>query len=61
MPPKKRVGMVKSIHFHLFRMDSMAMACSALKKGQFVILHDSDGRENESDLLLIAEKAYLQT
>ena len=38
-------------------MDSMARALSALKNGRFVILHDGDGRENEADILLLAEKA----
>lgn len=38
-------------------MDSISSALSALKKGRFVMLHDGNGRENEADLLLLAEKA----
>lgn len=32
-------------------------AVSALSKGGFVVLHDGEGREDEADLLLLAEKA----
>lgn len=38
-------------------MTSLQTAFSAFKRGQFVILHDGKGRENEADFLLLAEKA----
>ncbi|MFA5930040.1 MAG: 3,4-dihydroxy-2-butanone-4-phosphate synthase [Candidatus Micrarchaeia archaeon] len=38
-------------------MSTLQNALSALKGGKFVLLHDGDGRENEADLLLLAEKA----
>ncbi|MEM4634085.1 MAG: 3,4-dihydroxy-2-butanone-4-phosphate synthase [Candidatus Anstonellaceae archaeon] len=37
-------------------MSSLDEAVSALKKGKFVVLHDSKGRENESDLVCLATK-----
>ncbi len=41
------------------RMDDIQLkqAFSALKSGEFVILHDGKGRENEADMVLLAEKA----
>lgn len=37
-------------------MNALEKAVSALKKGEFVILHDGKGRENEADMVLLAEK-----
>ncbi|VVC00982.1 3,4-dihydroxy-2-butanone 4-phosphate synthase [uncultured archaeon] len=37
-------------------MVGLERAISALKKGEFVILHDAKGREDESDLICLAEK-----
>ena len=34
---------------------SLERAAKALKAGKFVLLHDSDGRENEVDMLVVAE------
>jgi len=34
---------------------SLEIAAKALKAGKFVLLHDSDGRENEVDMLVAAE------
>ena len=34
----------------------LKQAFSALKSGEFVILHDGKGRENEADMVLLAEK-----
>ncbi|VVC00915.1 3,4-dihydroxy-2-butanone 4-phosphate synthase [uncultured archaeon] len=42
---------------YLSAMHSLPEALLALKKGRFAMLHDGDGRENEADLLLLAEKA----
>lgn len=38
-------------------MSSLKDALLALRMGKFVLLHDGEGRENEADLLLLAEKA----
>ena len=38
-------------------MDSVRKAAISLKKGGFVVLHDGCGREDEADLLLLAECA----
>jgi len=38
-------------------MDFIHDATRALKNGEIVILHDGKGRENEADMLLLAEKA----
>jgi 3,4-dihydroxy 2-butanone 4-phosphate synthase len=37
-------------------MGGLDSAITALKKGQFVILHDGVGRENEADMVLLADK-----
>ena len=37
-------------------MDNMQIAISALRKGSFIVLHDSKGREDESDLICLAKK-----
>jgi 3,4-dihydroxy 2-butanone 4-phosphate synthase len=37
-------------------MGRLDEAISALKRGEFVILHDGTGRENEADMVLLAEK-----
>jgi 3,4-dihydroxy 2-butanone 4-phosphate synthase len=37
-------------------MKSIEKALNALKDGSFVLVHDSDGRENETDLVVAAEK-----
>lgn len=37
-------------------MERLEDAISALKKGKFVILHDGVGRENEADMVFLAEK-----
>ncbi len=36
-------------------MKTLNKAISALKEGSFVLIHDSDGRENETDLVVAAE------
>ncbi|VVC00005.1 3,4-dihydroxy-2-butanone 4-phosphate synthase [uncultured archaeon] len=40
-----------------FRFDSVESAAKALRRGEFVIMVDDEGRENEGDLVLAAEKA----
>jgi len=37
-------------------MSSIQEAASALKKGKFIILHDAAGREDESDMVCLAQK-----
>ena len=37
-------------------MDSLRSAISSLKKGSFIVLHDAKGREDEADLICLAEK-----
>lgn len=37
-------------------MDSLRSAIASLKKGSFIVLHDAKGREDESDLICLAEK-----
>ncbi|MCX8197943.1 MAG: 3,4-dihydroxy-2-butanone-4-phosphate synthase [Candidatus Micrarchaeota archaeon] len=37
-------------------MSSLEEAVSALKKGKFIVLHDAKGREDESDLVCLAQK-----
>lgn len=37
-------------------MGGLEQAIAALKRGEFVILHDGVGRENEADMVLLAEK-----
>ncbi len=37
-------------------MNNLGNSVSALKKGEFVILHDGKGRENEADMVLLGEK-----
>ncbi|MEM2137869.1 MAG: 3,4-dihydroxy-2-butanone-4-phosphate synthase [Candidatus Anstonellaceae archaeon] len=37
-------------------MGGLDSAIAALKKGEFVILHDGVGRENEADMVLLGEK-----
>lgn len=37
-------------------MDGLGSAISALKKGGFVVLHDGAGRENEADMVCMAQK-----
>jgi len=37
-------------------MGGLEEAISALKKGEFIILHDGVGRENEADMVLLGEK-----
>lgn len=38
------------------RQGSIEKAISALKRGGFIVLHDAKGREDESDLICLAEK-----
>jgi len=38
-------------------MDSLEKAVSALRRGEFIIIHDGKGRENEADMVFLAEKA----
>src|SRR3989339_2078430 len=37
-------------------MGGLEKAVSALIKGEFVMLHDGKGRENEADMVLLAER-----
>ncbi|MCX8195190.1 MAG: 3,4-dihydroxy-2-butanone-4-phosphate synthase [Candidatus Micrarchaeota archaeon] len=37
-------------------MGRLEDAISALKRGEFIILHDGAGRENEADMVMLAEK-----
>lgn len=37
-------------------MNGIEMAIKALKDGEFVLMHDASGRENETDLMVAAEK-----
>ena len=37
-------------------MDAIENAAKALNEGSFVLIHDADGRENETDLVIAAEK-----
>lgn len=37
-------------------MDGVNRAAGALRKGEFVILHDGTGRENEADMVMLAGK-----
>lgn len=37
-------------------MGGLASAIASLKKGSFIVLHDAKGREDESDLICLAEK-----
>jgi 3,4-dihydroxy 2-butanone 4-phosphate synthase len=49
-------GNARIIFSRVVPMERLESAISALKKGQFVILHDGKGRENEADMVLLAEK-----
>ena len=37
-------------------MNTLDNAISALKKGKFIVIHDGKGRENEADMVCLAEK-----
>lgn len=37
-------------------MNSLDNAISALKRGEFIVIHDGKGRENEADMVCLAEK-----
>ena len=36
-------------------MDAVALALDALRRGEFVLVYDGDGREEETDLTIASE------